>query len=272
MAHHRGVGHDRGVTTALEQWTADLRAWAIPEDILAAAPENPYAFPPGTITTPTIDPLKTPTGQRVRERLSPGDRLLDVGCGAARIAGAFTADYDVIGVEPRENLAAVARDAGVDVRLGMWPQLAGEVGTAPVVVTTHVLYDVQEPTAFLRALDAAATRRVVIEVTAAHPWAGIGRFYERFHGISRPDGPTASQLADVISEVLGVVPERDDFTRPRGTYTSLDDLVGHYRRMVCLTEAADDELATMLAEVVIEVDDGVQLTGPARACTLWWDR
>lgn len=260
------------MTSALQEWTATLRDWAIPDAILSAAPTNPYAFPAGVITTPTVDPLATPTGARVLEQLAPGERLLDIGCGAARIAGAFTADHDVVGVEPRENLAAVAREAGVDVRLGRWPELADEVGTAPVVLTTHVLYDVQEPADFLRALHAAAERRVVVEVTRAHPWAGIGRYYERFHAIPRPDGPTADLLARVITEVLGVEVQREDFSRPRSVYASLDDLVAHTRRMVCLTDDADAELTAMLADEVEEADGGVRLAGPGSASTLWWDR
>ena len=31
--------------SAVERWREQLRAWAIPDALVAAAPENPYGFP-----------------------------------------------------------------------------------------------------------------------------------------------------------------------------------------------------------------------------------
>ena len=109
---------------AAARWAAALAAWAIPEPILAAAPANPYAFPGQVIRRAAVDPLATPTGEAVTARIAAGERLLDVGVGAGRIAGAFTAAHPVTGVEPRPDLAAEARDRGIEVVLGRWPRPA----------------------------------------------------------------------------------------------------------------------------------------------------
>src|SRR5205085_10013818 len=53
--------------------------------------------------------------------------------------------------------------------LGRWPDVAPQVGHAAVVVCGHVLYNVPDLGPFIRALQSAARRRVVIEITQSHP-------------------------------------------------------------------------------------------------------
>lgn len=261
------------MTSASSRWTAALREWALPDHVLAAAPEDPYAFPEDVIVHATIDPRRTPTGVAVEEVLTVGGRLLDVGVGAGRIAAAFTDRYDVVGVEPRDTLAEIAASRGITVVAGRWPQAAARAGSAPVVLSTHVAYDVADIAAFLRALHAAATRRVVLEVTAAHPWAPLGPLYRRFQGLDRPVGPTAADLAAVVVEVTGVTPEQQAWQRPGPQYRSLDALVAHRRRQLCLAPDADRDHALaqmLLADADVEPDGRVRLPD-AELVTIWWD-
>lgn len=258
---------------AVQHWTRELADWAIPPAILDAAPRNPYEFAASVIRRPTVDPLATPTGRVVLERLGEGERVLDIGCGAGRIAGPFVAGHDVVGVEPREGLAAVAREVGITVFAGAWPDLATAVGRAPVVLSTHVMYDVADPVPFLTAMHDAATRRVVIEVTQAHPWAGIGPLYRRFHDLDRPQGPTAADLADVIAQVVGMTPQVEGWTRPGATYDSVTALADQTARMLCLSP--EPTVLTDIAEIVTAegtiLDDGRIRTADTHQATLWWD-
>jgi SAM-dependent methyltransferase len=259
--------------SAVERWVDELRAWAIPEAILTAAPRDPYAFPGHVIRRAVVDPLQTPTGEAVTTRLAPGERLLDVGVGAGRIAAAFVPDHAVVGVEPRQGLAEEARARGIVVVDGPWPEVADQVPTAPVVLSTHVLYDVADPVPFIRGLHAAAERRVVLEVTAVHPWVPVGPLYRVVHGIDRPAGPSAELLASVVEEVVGTPPQVVRWDRVGRTYDTSADYLDHQRRMLCIDES-DPRCAALdaAAMAVVEVDDGGGVHLPAVAqATLWWD-
>lgn len=255
---------------ATARWADQLAGWAIPEPILAAAPTNPYAFPADAIRTSTVEPRHTPTGAAVLEGLGDDGTLLDVGCGAGRICGTFTTSHRVVGVEPRPNLAAVAREVGVEVLEGRWPDLAPQVGSAEVVLSTHVLYDVADVGPFLQAMAKAATRRVVLEVTDDHPWAETRELFVHFHDLPRPPGPTAALLVDVITEQLGLVPQLVRWTRPRPTHPAIADLAAHLRQQLCLTADTDPEIAALMRDRVEEVAGGVRLP-PQGLATMWWD-
>lgn len=260
------------VSAAVEQWTEELLGWALPEEILEAAPANPYAFPADVIRTATRDPRQTPTGAAITDVLAPGATILDVGCGAGRISAPFTDTYRVIGVEPRPNLAEVAAERGVEVLQGRWPDIAQQAGDAPVVLCTHVLYDVPDPAPFLTALHSAATRRVVLEVTRRHPWHRTTRFFKHFHDLDRPSGPTSELLSQVVSEVVGVTPQTREWMRPGPTYDDLGAVVAHYRQMLCLTADHDPEIERLLTEETTTTPDGRVALPGAPLATLWWDR
>lgn len=62
-------------------------------------------------------------------------RVLDVGCGAGRHAAVLTADgLDVVGVDTSPGAVAVARERGVDARLGPATALPGGLGVFDTVL------------------------------------------------------------------------------------------------------------------------------------------
>ena len=52
--------------------------------------------------------------------------------------------------------------------------------------------------AFARALTEHARRRVVMELTATHPLSTMNELWVRFHGLARPDRPTADDAQEVL--------------------------------------------------------------------------
>src|SRR5919108_1642831 len=68
----------------LARWRAQLEAWAIPEEILAAAPESPWGFPVALFRARAgragaASP--TPSNREATRWLPPGGSVLDVGAG-----------------------------------------------------------------------------------------------------------------------------------------------------------------------------------------------
>ena len=169
---------------AARRWREDLDSWAIPAEILDAAPESPWGCPPGLFARAAEEALDkqsgapTPSLRRALEVLPEGGSVLDVGAGggAASLplcppAAAVTA----VDQSPQmlERFAELAERQGIDHREveGLWPDVAAEVGAADVVVCNHVLYNVGDLVPFVTALTDHARRRVVVEITAVHPQA-----------------------------------------------------------------------------------------------------
>src|SRR4029450_13680961 len=101
------------------------------------------------------------------------------GAGAASLPLAGTAGRLVAGDESPEVLGsflAAAEAAGVAAEgiQGSWPEVAGRLGPADVVVCHHVLYNVADLAPFASALTGHARRRGVAELTDGHPLAGLG--------------------------------------------------------------------------------------------------
>src|SRR5215471_12021888 len=191
------------------RWRQDLAAWAIPDEILAQALESPWRYPAGVFARRADDQMASPSGlsyERALEALPAGGSVLDVGSGAG--AASLPLGYRagrLVAVDPEQAMldayAERAARLGGDVELvrGHWPDVAGEVGQVDVVVCHHVLYNVADPVPFLWAMQNAALRRVVLELTARHPMTPLNPLWLRFHGLRRPERPTADQLRELIS-------------------------------------------------------------------------
>src|SRR5215212_531078 len=183
----------------LARWRAQLQAWAIPEEILAAAPESPWGFPVSLFRARAeragAGGRPSPSNREALRWLPPGGGVLDVGAGggAASLPLAGVAGRAVAVDESAAMIASfleAAAGAGLEAEgvQGRWPEVAGRVGPADVVVCHHVLYNVADLAPFATALTGHARRRVVAELTDRHPLAGLRPLWRRFHDLDRPTG------------------------------------------------------------------------------------
>ena len=199
----RTRGGKRTVTAA-DRWRDRLAEWAIPEEILANAPESPWGFETECFrrrgeAAPVPEP--TPTTRRALEALPQGGTVIDVGVGggATSLPLAVRAGF-IVGVDQQpdmlEGFLANAAAAGVEARAvtGAWPEAAAEIEPADVVVAGHVFYNIPALEPFARAMDAHARFRVVVELTERHPldWMLLGATRPpRRSRRSRPSSPPA---------------------------------------------------------------------------------
>lgn len=244
------------MTSAADRWAIELAAWRIDDDILAAAPESPYGFPPALLT---VDPRgsASPLLERARAALPPGGSVLDVGCGGGSASVPLVPPAaSLVGVdESAEMLAAYERNArgsGADVRtvLGRWPDVADRVEPADVVVCAHVAYNVADLLPFARALTTHARSGVVLELHAEHPWVPIGPLWQAVHGQPRPDGPSAGLAVEVLAEA-GIRAEADEWVRPGPDLSDpavRAEVVAFTRRRLCLPADRDPEVAQLVAD------------------------
>ena len=258
---------------AAARWSRALASWAIPQEIMDRAPESPWHFSAplfARVAQRSLDdPVGGPSRRRAREALPDGGTVLDVGAGggAASLPLAPPAALLTAVDESPEMLAAFATGAaGRGVRhqeaQGRWPDVAGSVEPADVVVCHHVLYNVPDLVPFAAALTAKARRRVVVEISERHPQSNLNHLWKAIHGIDRPTSPVASDAIEVLREMgLDVADEASD----RGALwddTDRSQVVEFTRRRLCLGPERDDEIARLLGPP--DAQPGRRLV------TLWW--
>jgi SAM-dependent methyltransferase len=266
----------------LERWRGDLAAWAIPERITAAVSESPWVLPRQVFARRADRVIAAPSGpsyQRAWAALDPPGSVLDVGSGAGaaclpllpRATSLTAVDTDA---EMLEKLSQRSAVAGITVRtvLGRWPDAAAEAAAADVVTCHHVLYNVPGVRPFVTALTASARRTVVAEMTARHPLVSLNALWLRFHGLRRPNSPTAEDLIQILV-AMGLRPAHKTWRRPGGRdYASFDEMVDVTRRRLCLPPERAAEVADALADAGTDPEDPEDLGSSGRdVVSIWWD-
>lgn len=278
------------MSTALERWRQQLEARRIPDTILQAAPESPYGFPTELFRRRAQAIARsaetTPTIARARDALPDGGSVLDVGVGGGAASlplaatNGGTAAGLIVGVDGQHDMldafSLTAGEIGVDVQtvVGAWPDVASHAPDTDVVVCGHVLYNVQDLEPFVRALDAHARRRVVVEITREHPIAWMAGLWRSFHGLEWPEGPTADDAQEALRD-LGFDVRREDRVASGdrgGGFARRGEAVALIRRRLCLPPDRDVEVAEGLGDL-LRIEDGLWSSGPAHrvVVTLWWD-
>lgn len=243
--------------TAAERWRHALAEWAIPEDILSAAPESPWGFSVAGFADRAVRQRERPTPghARAREALVDGGSVMDVGCGGgAATLPLIPPAAQAIGVDESGGMLEFYTDAvleaGAEVSTieGRWPDVADRAPVADVVVCQDVVYNVPDLTEFVRALTTHARRRVCVVLPTVHPMSWTSTYWRRLHGIDRPSGPTVDDAVAVI-ETTGVTVARESYTEPTlWSHVDLDDATAHVRKRLCLPAARDAEIRDVLQQ------------------------
>ncbi len=266
----------------LGKWRDDLAAWAIPEHITAAVADSPWVLPRQVFARRTDRLMAEPAGpsyDREREALEPAGSVLDVGSGAgaaslplaphATMVTAVDSDAGMLTL-----LAERAARAGLDLRTvpGRWPDVAAQVTPADVVTCHHVVFNVPDLAPFLTALTGHARRRVVVETTAVHPLTSLNPLWLRFHGLRRPDGPTAADLLAILAEA-GVRAGHTEWSRPaEADYAGFAELVDVTRRRLCLPADRTGEVEAALLDLGSQPERPGDLGSSGRdVVTIWWE-
>lgn len=228
-------------------WADALAAWAIPQHILDAATRDPWALPVARFAGRADRAVSDPGGvsfERAAEvlRADPGS-VLDVGAGAGAASlplAPFATEITAVdgSAAMLEAFAERAHAAGVEHRevVGQWPDVAAEVARHDVAVVHHVLYNVSDVVPFLSALDASASRRVVLELPPHHPLSWMNPLWKQFHDLDRPSTPIAGDLV----EILGAMEVAD----LSAEYWTLD--------VVAASDGASEETPEQRAEIVTQ--------------------
>lgn len=271
--------------SAVERWAEALASLAIPEEILATAPESPWGFPTELFRRRADAALleePTPSHRRSLEALPEGGVVIDVGVGAGAGSLPLAARASlIVGVDSSpgmlEQFAEAGQAAGARVEgvAGEWPAVAEQVPEGDGVVCHNVLYNVPHLAPFVEALSAHARRRVVVDISERHSLAWMGDLWERFHGWRRPPGPTAADAEAALRE-LGLDVHTERYTRPRGGgFASREEAIAMIRRCLCLPAERDEQIAEALGNR-LRVHDTLWAagtgTGEAVKVTFWWDR
>ena len=258
--------------TPFDVWRDDLAGWAIPEAILAQAPESPWFHDPAAFAADDSIARDSISNQRAREVHGDSGSVLDVGCGGGRSSLALVPPANkVTGVDANAtmlaNFADAVRAAGATPYAveGNWPGVAPATEPADVVVCHHVLYNVAEIEPFVRALHGHAHHRVVVELTSVHPQSVFAPAWWHFWAIVRPSRPTAESAADAIGAMgFDVNLQMGPRSPLAAAAADFDRQVAGLRRRLCLPAERDAEVANWLKQNPIDA-------GNRRAATLWWD-
>lgn len=260
------------MASADERWRAALARWAVPPEILAAAPEDPWGCPPALFAF-TERATVTPSTRAALDALDTGGTVLDVGAGGGAASLALASRHPRLMAvdESPAMLSAFGADADrlglehVEIR-GTWPDVAALTPVADVTVCNNVLFNVPNLDAFVRALSDRTRARVVCQIYRSHPAIWLNPLWKRFHGIEYADEPVADDAIEVIRDA-GCEPEILTWMMPSFLEGVLDgsdraELIAFARRRLCLPSSLDGEIEQALRDA--------RLDEPRLVYTIWW--
>ena len=270
------------LTQLLASWRGDIEAWEIPADIKAKCKGGTGMVARRLPAEPVVPVV--PTGSRSFERewesLNGSGSVIDVGAGtgdASLVLAARTSVLTAVDTSADQLGALKRRALGVGVPLravqGGWPDIANRVAPADLVVCQHVLYDVADLEPFIDALTSHARRRVVVTLAVRPPQAAMNPLWKHFHGLQRPDRPTAWDVL-AIADAMELAPTADTWIDIDGFggYATFDEMVDRTTQRLCLAAERRSEVAAQLMELGVDTSAPMSLGTVGREiATIWWE-
>ncbi len=255
-------------TASGDKWRKALEAWSIPQEILNQAPENPWIHPPALFQIPQ-EIENSPSHMRAREALSVDASVLDIGCGGGIASFALVPEVKkVIGVDHQPEMLemysenAMKRNLICETFEGFWPQIPQQVPKADVVVSHHVVYNVQKIEEFLLECTNHARNRIVIEMPQQHPLAVSSDLWIHFWKIQRPETPTPFDLVKVLND-LNIDAQLELWEGRMRQEVDLEEMAHFSRIRLCLPQSKEPEVLDILKE---KPPSEVR-----KLATIWWD-
>lgn len=148
----------------------------------------------------------------VASYVQPDDVVVDVGGGAGRVCLPLALRCrEVFDVDPsagmRSEFEACAAEANItNARFVQSDWLAAEGISADVVLAANVTYFVRDIVPFVRKMDRAARRRVMITVWSVPPASQDAALFEVLHGEKQAPAPGYRELLPVLWE-MDILPD-----------------------------------------------------------------
>ena len=217
----------------------------------------------------------------LRARVKPGETLIDVGAGGGRLALplALTCSH-VYAVEPSPSMCAVLRETAgehgiknVSVTQASWEDASME--PADVVLSSHVVYVVQEIEPFIRKKEAHARRLVLTVAFQSPPQAAMGVLWEQVHREERLRLPSLPELLPVLEE-LGIRARVTELEpRPVQTFDSFEDARESLTQRLYVRPDTPEQarLERALEDWLEQADGAWRIRGsqPIRPCIVAWE-
>jgi hypothetical protein len=274
------------VDTVLAQRTR-LRGLQPPGDLFGGlAPDHPLV---------KADPRRPldPNLVAIASYIEPDDVIIDVGGGAGRMSLPLALRCrEVINVDPSAAMGAgfkanAAQGGIANSRVIEADWLAVDPPKGTVALVNHVTYLTRDIVPFLRKLERAGTRRVIITVNSPPPPSWNRVLYRLVHGEEEEVVPGHVELANVLWE-LGILPDIRALFAPSARTivpapsreAAIDLAVGRFNGDQWTNWPMGPELETRIRRVVAEHFDELFAVGtdgfvaryitPGREVLLTW--
>ena len=229
------------------------------------------------------DPHRTGDGMvdELRARLRPGDTLIDVGAGGGRLALPLALSCRwVYAVEPSPSMCAVLRETAgehgienVSIEQEGWAESSAE--PADVVLSSHVVYVIEEIEPFVRKMEHCARRLVLAVLFQSPPQAQMAGLWQQVHGEERLRLPCLPEFLPVLEE-LGIEATVTELeARLQGGFASFDEARDTLIRRLYVKPDTEEmaRLDHALADSLHEADGEWRLrdSRPLRPCIVAWE-